>query len=155
MNRWTPHTTVATVVERNGTYLMVEEDKGGPHTVFNQPAGHLEAGETLVEAALRETLEESAWQVRLCGYLGLYINTAASGITYHSHTFLAIAERECDVALDVDIVAAHWLTFDALEALERRQRLRSPIVMARLRDARAGRRFPLEIVRDLGVQART
>ncbi|WP_106478622.1 NUDIX domain-containing protein [Phytohalomonas tamaricis] len=148
MNRWTPHATVASVVARDGHYLMVEEDKGGAHTVFNQPAGHLEAGETLEHAALRETLEESAWQVHLTGYLGLYINTASTGITYHSHTFLAEPVREINTPLDEGIVAAHWLTLDDIKMLETQQRLRSPLVMARLLDANAGQCFPLSIIRE-------
>ena len=58
MTAWTPHVTVATVVEKNGRFLLVEEhSEGFVHTVFNQPAGHVEAGETLIDAAIRETFE--------------------------------------------------------------------------------------------------
>lgn len=69
---WQPHITVATIVEDNGRFLLVEEFKAGRH-VFNQPAGHLEANETLLEAALRETLEETAWDVELTGIVGIYL----------------------------------------------------------------------------------
>ena len=66
MNEWNAHITVATVVERDGRYLLVEEFDG-TRLVINQPAGHLDPGETLVEAAIRETLEETAWQVEIEG----------------------------------------------------------------------------------------
>ena len=72
MATWAPHVTVATVVERDGRYLLVEErDKTSGELVFNQPAGHLEAGESISAAALRETLEETGWEVELLGLLGI------------------------------------------------------------------------------------
>ncbi|PZP78492.1 MAG: NUDIX hydrolase, partial [Stenotrophomonas maltophilia] len=73
MTRWTPRVTVAAVIERAGRYLLVEEDHGGPFSQFNQPAGHLEPGERLTEAAARETREEAAWQVAITDYLGLTV----------------------------------------------------------------------------------
>lgn len=86
---WQPHITVATVVERDGKFLFVEEFKAGQH-VFNQPAGHLEANETLAQAALRETLEETAWDVELTGVVGIYLYTAPSnGVTYQRICFAA------------------------------------------------------------------
>ena len=80
MKRWLPHITVASVIERAGRYLLVEEDRGGPFSQFNQPAGHLEPGERLAEAAARETREEAAWQVAITDYLGLYVFTAGDGL---------------------------------------------------------------------------
>ncbi|WP_343586978.1 NUDIX domain-containing protein, partial [Pseudomonas sp.] len=74
---WQPHITVATIVEHEGKFLFVEEFKAGQH-VFNQPAGHLEPNETLPQAALRETLEETAWEVELTGVVGIYLYTAPS-----------------------------------------------------------------------------
>ena len=70
---WTAHVTVATVVQREDRFLLVEEhSEGFSHTVFNQPAGHVEAGETVIQAAIRETLEETAWRVEITDLLGIY-----------------------------------------------------------------------------------
>ncbi len=102
---WYPHTTVATIVEQNGRFLMVEEKEAGQQ-VFNQPAGHLDANESLFEAALRETLEETAWEVELTAYLGTYQYLSdANGITYIRHCFIAQPRRhDPKRALDPDIV---------------------------------------------------
>src|SRR4051812_23127347 len=72
---WLPHITVATIVEDNGRFLMVEEHKAG-RNVLNQPAGHLDPDETLIEAAVRETLEETGWDVEPTGVIGIYLYTA-------------------------------------------------------------------------------
>ena len=86
-----PHITVATIVERDGKFLMVRENSGG-RLVYNQPAGHVEPSETLFDAALRETLEETAWRVELKQLLGIYQYTSAeNGITYIRHCFIAKA----------------------------------------------------------------
>ena len=91
---WTPNITVATIVEKNTTedertFLFVEEHKAGKN-VFNQPAGHVEIGENILEAAIRETLEETQWQVELTHLVGTYIYTAPSnGITYLRFCFSA------------------------------------------------------------------
>ncbi len=78
MAAWTPHVTVATVVEKDGRYLFVEEhSEGFVHTVFNQPAGHVECGETLTEAAIRETLEETGHHIDIDALLGIYTYTPA------------------------------------------------------------------------------
>ncbi|MCX2524659.1 NUDIX domain-containing protein [Larsenimonas rhizosphaerae] len=146
MRRWTPHTTVATVIQHEHAFLLVEERQGPGPTVFNQPAGHLEQGETLFDAARRETREESGCTVALDGYLGLYVHTSSAGVTYHSHSFLAHVTGHVDAPLDTPIVAAHWLTPDAIKALSIDGRLRSPLVLRRVQDALAGRRFPLELV---------
>ncbi len=142
--RWTPHATVATLVERNGRFLMVEEWCGGKK-VLNQPAGHLEPGEQLAAAACRETLEETRWHVRISAFLGIYINTAPNGVTYHRYCF--IAEPICEQPeqlLDEGIVAAHWLTRS--ELLARQDELRSPLVLPAIDDYLAGRRLPLEVI---------
>ena len=76
MTAWTPHVTVATVVEKDGHFLFVEEhSEGVTHTVFNQPAGHVESGETLIQAAIRETLEETGHTVEIDALLGIYTYT--------------------------------------------------------------------------------
>lgn len=148
MNRWAPRVTVAVVVERAGRYLMVEEDRGGPFSLFNQPAGHLERGERLISAAEREVREESAWQVAITDYLGLYVHPTSDGVTFHSHAFVGLPLAHLGNALDDAIVRAHWLTYDEIDDLDRAHRLRSAVVMQRLRDARDGRRFPLDIIRE-------
>lgn len=148
MNRWHPNVTVASVVERAGAFLMVEEDRGGPHTLFNQPAGHLEPGERIKDAALREVREETAWQVGLTDYLGLYVYQTSDGQTFHSHGFSGMALAHLGSELDRAIHAVHWLTLDELEALDRQGRMRSPLVMRRVRDTLAGRFFPMNVLHE-------
>lgn len=139
--------TVACVIQRDGRFLMVEEDRGGPCTVFNQPAGHIEAGEGPLAAVRREVAEETAWEVTLDGYLGLYV-FELNGLTFHSHGFVASPARFLGTPLDDDIHAAHWLTPDALKALDAAGRLRSPRVLPRMEDARSGRLFPLDVIHE-------
>lgn len=148
MSRWTPYVTVASVVERAGAFLMVEEERGGPATLFNQPAGHLEPGERIRDAALREVREETAWQVALPDYLGLYVYTSPEGLTFHSHGFSGMALAHLGSTIDPGIRAVHWLTLEEIEALERQGRLRSPLVMRRIRDALAGRFYSLDALHE-------
>ncbi len=148
MNPWHPHVTVACVVERANCFLMVEEDRGGPHTLFNQPAGHLEPGERLRDAALRELREETAWQVGITDYLGLYVYQAQDGKTFHSHGFFGMALAHLGNDLDPAIHAVHWLTLEQLEGLEHQGRLRSPLVMRRIRDVLAGKFFPMDVIHE-------
>ena len=147
MRQWHPHVTVASVVFSDGRYLLVEErDKSSGALVFNQPAGHLERDESLPEAALRETLEETGWQVRLQGILGVALYTApADGVTYHRTTFLA--EPVAPVAearLDADIQAVHWLDYESIRA--KSARMRSPLVLASIELHRRGICYPLDLV---------
>ncbi|WP_111412519.1 NUDIX domain-containing protein [Billgrantia lactosivorans] len=149
MSRWHPHVTVATVVERAGRFLMVEEaPRGSQTTLFNQPAGHLEPGERIKEAALREVREETAWQVGITDYLGLYVYQAPGGETFHSHAFFGMALAHLGNPLDPGIVAVHWLTLEEVEALEREGRMRSPMVLKRIRDALAGYSYPMEVIHE-------
>ncbi|PMR75463.1 NUDIX domain-containing protein [Billgrantia endophytica] len=150
MNRWQPHVTVATVVERAGRFLLVEEAPDGPRnpSLFNQPAGHLEPGERIRDAALRELREESAWQVGITDYLGMYVHEAPNGLTFHSHGFFGMALAHLGNDLDSGILAVHWLTLDEIEELERQGRMRSPLVMRRIRDAMAGRFYPMDTIHE-------
>ncbi|MGJ7457239.1 NUDIX domain-containing protein [Halomonas sp. RA08-2] len=148
MSRWQPFVTVSCVIERAGAFLMVEEDRGGPHTLFNQPAGHLEPGERIRDAALREAAEETAWHVGITDYLGMYVYRAPDGKTFHSHAFFGMALAHLGNDLDPAIHAVHWLTLEQLEALDREGRLRSPLVLRRIRDAMAGRFYPMEVLHD-------
>ncbi|MEZ1316272.1 NUDIX hydrolase [Pseudomonas fluorescens] len=143
---WQPHITVATIVEDNGRFLMVEESKGG-RNVLNQPAGHLDPNETLTEAAVRETLEETGWDVEPTGVVGIYLYTAPSnGVTYQRVCFIAKAlKHHPDYQLDTGIVCAKWLTREQL--LEQRANWRSELIMRCIDDYLAGIRFDLELIR--------
>ena len=142
---WQPDVTVATVVVREGRLLLVEEAVAG-RLVLNQPAGHLEPDETITEAALRETLEETGWTVRLTGFLGAYQWQAPeTGRSYLRMAFTADAlSHDPGRALDEGIVQALWLTPSELQA--RAETHRSPLVWRVVADALAGRRLPLEAV---------
>ncbi len=143
---WAPHVTVATVIESLGRFLMVLERPNGSE-VYNQPAGHLEPKESLVDAAVRETLEETAWEVRITGLLGIGLYTApANGVTYLRHTFVGeTLQHHPERSLDDGIIAAEWLSYEQLQ--ERRSQLRSPMVLQAVEDYRSGRRYPLELLR--------
>ncbi|MDH4569180.1 NUDIX hydrolase [Pseudomonas sp. BN414] len=143
---WQPHITVATIVEDQGRFLLVEEEADG-RAVFNQPAGHLEANETLLEAALRETFEETGWEIELTAVTGIYLYTAPSnGVTYQRVCFAAKPLRHHpDQQLDDGIIGPRWLTRD--ELLAEKNRWRSHLVMRCIDDYLAGERFPLSLIR--------
>lgn len=147
MSQWHPHSTVATVVERNGLFLIVEEMIEG-RILYNQPAGHLEANETLAEGALRETLEETAWDVHLTALLGLYHYTTADGTCYIRTCFVAEpVQQHAERALDTGVLRALWLSRDELVA--RKDQLRSQIVLRVIDDYLAGRHYPLSLITSL------
>lgn len=145
---WRPHVTVATVVPQDGKFLLVEETVHGK-LVFNQPAGHLEPHETLAAAAVRETLEETGWDVELDCLLGIQQWTStASGSQFVRFTFAASALRHDPTRpLDTGIVRALWLSRDQIA--EAHARLRSPLVLNSVDDWIAGRRLPLDAIRSL------
>lgn len=144
--RWFPHVTVAAVVERDGRFLFVEEDKGrGP--VLNQPAGHLEDGETLIEALVRETLEETGWTVAPLALVGVYRwRNPDNGETFMRFCIAATPlAHDAQRRLDDGILRALWIAPDELAAY----RLRSPLVRPCIEDWRAGCRYPLELLRTI------
>ncbi|AWV07252.1 NUDIX hydrolase [Marilutibacter maris] len=150
---WQPDVTVATVVTDGGRVLLVEEMVGGAR-VLNQPAGHLEPDETLLEAALRETREETGWDVRLTAFVGAYqwkSPAAADGRGGRHYLRFAFAAEPLrhDPArpLDEGIVRAVWLTPAELQA--RHDEHRSPLVWRAVADFLAGQRHPLELARAL------
>ena len=142
---WKPHATVAAIIERDNKFLMVEELIQGKQ-VINQPAGHLEPDESLVEAAIRETQEETAWQ---------FIPEAVTGIYLWKHpengeSFLRVAfcgsciNHNVSQALDDGIQAAVWKTRD--ELMQQQQKLRSPMVINCIDDYLAGKRYPIDLL---------
>ena len=139
------HVTVAAVVARDGKFLFVEEHVGG-RTVLNQPAGHWEPGETLLEAAVRETLEETGWDVEPTALLGVY-EYQPGDLDYGFLRFAYLARpvrHHTERPLDPGIARALWLTPDELR--RERARHRSPMVERCLDDALAGRSHPLALV---------
>ncbi len=148
---WKPRVTVAVVAERSQRFLMVEESIRGAIR-FNQPAGHLEDKESLVDAAIRECLEETAWHFQPQALVGIYRwRNNKNGDTYLRATFCGCCESEQTAAtLDPEIVATHWMTLDEIE--ERSSQLRSPLVLRSLHDYLQGRRYPLDVLVDLQPQ---
>lgn len=147
MSTWKPNATVATVIEDNARYLLVEErDKTTGEVVFNQPAGHLEQGESLIAAAYRETLEETGWEIGITGVLSVALYTSpTNGITYHRTTFVGNPVRVLENAvLDPDITAVHWLDYDEIKAQS--AKMRSPLVLASIERHRSGTCFPLDVI---------
>ncbi len=145
---WKPHVTVASVIERDGRFLMVEERSGGK-LVLNQPAGHLEPGESLIDAAIRETREETAWLFRPDCLVGVYRwYHAAKRATFLRVCFAGTAlSHNGDQGLDDGIERALWLTLEELR--DATQNLRSPMVLRNIEDYLAGHRYPVDIVQDV------
>ena len=143
---WKPSVTVAAVVERDGRFLMVEEETADGVRV-NQPAGHLDPGETLLQAAARETLEETAHAFTPTALLGVYMaRTVSDGeaVTYVRFAFTGeLGSSDPGRALDHGILRVLWLTADEVRA--RHAEHRSPLVMKCVEDYLAGRRFPLDL----------
>ncbi|MES2771225.1 MAG: NUDIX hydrolase [Pseudomonadota bacterium] len=155
---WKPNVTVASVLERDGKFLLVEEqcieskqqDASASSVIrYNQPAGHLEYGESLCQAVIRETLEESAYHF-VPGYLiGIYSwRNAQTETSYLRFAFGGeLSGHEATRELDQGIIAAHWLTLEQIEAVKTQHR--SPLVLRCIEDYRAGKRYPLALLSDL------
>jgi 8-oxo-dGTP pyrophosphatase MutT (NUDIX family) len=142
---WRPSVTVAAVIEREGRFLLVEEQADG-RRVLNQPAGHLDRGESLVAAVVREVLEETAYRFVPEGLVGVYRwHYPARDVTFLRFAFAGRVDGiEPGRALDAEIVALHWLTPEALR--ERSAVHRSPLVQRCVEDYLAGRHFPLDLL---------
>ncbi len=147
VERFRPSVTVAAIVEHRGRYLLVEEETA-EGLRLNNPAGHLEPGETLLQAVQREVLEETARAFTPDALLGTYLARLAPGdeaVTYLRFAFCGrVGEPVAGRALDAGIVRTLWLGADEIAAS--RARHRSPLVWRCVQDHLAGRRYPLELL---------
>ena len=136
--------TVAAIIERGGKFLMVEERAANFELVLNQPAGHLEQGESLLAAVTRETLEETGQRFEPEHVVGFYLwHSRDAATTYLRVAFCGPVEPSADVAaLDEAVVAVHWLT--RAQLISRARQLRSPMVLRCIDDYLAGQRYPLD-----------
>lgn len=144
--QWFPHVTVATVIEQNDRFLLVHERSDGLE-VYNQPAGHWEENETLADAALRETREETGWDVELTHLIGMshYISPI-NGFTYLRISFAAKPLKPIpDARLDPDIIEAVWLTHGEIKS--KQAQLRSPLVLNDITRYQLGERYPLSLIK--------
>lgn len=143
--QWKPNVTVAAIAEKDGCFLIVEEEADN-QIVFNQPAGHLENSETLFEAVKREVLEETAWEFIPKSIVGIYMYpNIHSDIIYLRVCFsgnctIHFPERK----LDEGIIRATWMNRKELEY--HREKLRSPMVLNCIDDYLAGKQYPLDLL---------
>jgi 8-oxo-dGTP pyrophosphatase MutT (NUDIX family) len=146
---WKPNVTVAALIERDGRFLLVEEETDDGLR-FNQPAGHLDHGESLMHACAREALEETAWQFTPTSMVGVYQWPRPSGdLTYLRFAFAGdLGEFDSARQLDTGIVRAVWMSLAELKACTERHR--SPLVMQCVADYLAGQRYPLSLIRHYG-----
>lgn len=151
---WKPNVVVAAVAERDGRFLLVEEEADGAR-VLNQPAGHLDEGESLLDAVVRETLEETAWHFEPQALLGVYRWVHPDkGVTYMRFAFAGrVTRHESNRKLDDGIVRALWLTPDEIRA--ERARHRSPLIERCVNDFLDGRRYPLSLIQDIDTRTDT
>ncbi len=143
--QWKPNTTVAAIIERNDQFLLVEEDIEGK-LVFNQPAGHLEKGETLIEAVKREVLEETTYQFTPESLTGIYLypNPNNKNITYLRFCFFGAAKiKNNGRKLDDGIVQTVWMN---KEEIKKQGRIRSPMVLHCINDYLKGNSYPLSLL---------
>lgn len=145
---WKPHVVVAAVIERDGQFLLVEEhtDSG---ILFNQPAGHLEEGESLLDAVRREVFEETAHHFEPEALLGVYRwrHPRKRQRTYLRFAFTGrVTGFDPTASLDEGILRALWMGAEEIAALAHRHR--SPLILDCIRDYQAGRRFPLDFITD-------
>jgi len=142
---WKPNVTVAAIIEKDGRFLLIEEHAFGA-LVLNQPAGHWEQDETLVEACAREALEESAHPFTPSALVGIYsAHASPEDVTYLRFAFAGhVGARDAARALDRGIVRTLWMTADEVRAS--RARHRSPLVLRCVEDYIAGRRYELDLL---------
>lgn len=146
--QWKPNTTVAAIVEQDGKFLMVEETTAEGMRI-NQPAGHLEQGESLIQAVIRETNEETAYDFTPQNLLGIYHwQRPDKEITYLRFAYIGkVGVHRPDQKLDDGILRSVWMSIDELRASQTIHR--SPQVLKCVEDYLAGQRYPLEVVNHL------
>ncbi len=146
---WKPNVTVAALIEREGRFLLVEEETDDGLR-FNQPAGHLDQGESLIDACAREAVEETAWSFKPTALVGVYQWPRPQGdITYLRFAFCGeLGQHHPERTLDVGIVRAVWMTPEEIRASTDRHR--SPLIWQCVADYLAGRRYPLELITHYG-----
>ena len=146
---WKPNVTVAAVIEKDGRFLLVEENTTDGRR-FNQPAGHLECREALVDAVAREVLEETAYHFVPRYLVGVYSSrNETKDVTYLRFAFGGeLAGHEPERTLDDGIIAARWLTPEEIHASVERHR--SELVVRCMEDWQAGKRYPLELLTHFG-----
>jgi 8-oxo-dGTP pyrophosphatase MutT (NUDIX family) len=147
-HQWMPHATVAAIVEQNGQFLLVEEETERGNR-FNQPAGHLEDNETLLEAVMRETLEETAYTFKPESLLGIYHwKHDHNDTTYLRFAFIGnVSNHQPDLALDDGIIRAVWMSIEEIRS--KAMLMRSPQVLTCIEDYLNGRRYPLSVLTHL------
>jgi 8-oxo-dGTP pyrophosphatase MutT (NUDIX family) len=139
-----PNVTVAAVIERQGRYLLVEEMIDG-RRVFNQPAGHLEENESLLEAVRREVLEETAWHFEPQSLVAVQLYRASATLTFLRFAFSGkVYNFDSNRRLDSGILATRWMSRGEIEA--KRECLRSPLVLASVAAYESGQRFSLDML---------
>ncbi len=144
---WKPNVTVAAVIERAGRYLLVEEIIDN-RLVLNQPAGHLEEGESLLQAVVREVLEETGWRFEPQALVAIQLYRASPTLTFLRFTFTGrINQHNPTRCLDAGIFAVHWLSRAEIEA--QRQNLRSPLVLESIAAYESGQRYCLDILQSI------
>ena len=145
MQVWKPTVTVAAIVERDGRFLLVEE-QSARGAVYNQPAGHLEPGESLLEGAAREALEETGYSMAPTALLGVYhLHDPRTDVTYLRFAFVArIVAHHAERKLDEGIIGCAWMTLEEIRGT--RERHRSPLVSRCVEDYVAGKRYPLDVL---------
>jgi ADP-ribose pyrophosphatase YjhB (NUDIX family) len=146
---WKPHVTVATIAERNGEYLLVEELNSLGEKVINQPAGHLDEGETLIEACVRETLEETGWAFTPEALVGIYRwISPRDGETFLRYSFSGqLIEQVSPEPLDSAILRTRWLSREQLD--DPSVELRSILVTHCIDDYLKGSRYPMTLMSDV------
>ncbi|NND81994.1 MAG: NUDIX hydrolase [Gammaproteobacteria bacterium] len=147
---WQPDVTVAAVCEQDGRFLLVEERaKSSGNIVFNQPAGHLDAGESLIEAVIRETREEACRHFTPNALIGVYRMQRDAYKTYIRFAFAGnISDHDHSLTLDPDIIANHWLSHAEIQS---HNALRSAVVSRCVDDYLAGHRYPLDLLSEINV----
>jgi len=144
---WAPHVTVAAIIENDGKFLFVEENTE-TGIKLNQPAGHLEPNETIIDAVIRETQEETAHTIKPQHLIGIYrIYSNDNNCTYLRFCFYAtVISFDENQALDPDIIRTHWMTESDIK--KNQEKCRSPLVLQCISDYITGQQYPLSLLHD-------